>query len=1422
MAEFDQINQLLNNLDRLQKELEQTPEAAARFARAMEVIRQAYSLALNEIGPTGDAEEVRQAFTLLAHTADAFGKAGSEAGRLVVAGLRDTLGEINKVIRAYEQFTPRAAPTATPQVAEQEIFSDREPVIQKIEQHSEALDKNTQKVRENAAAMSDAVEFTEEQQKSYDSITATLERSGVSIEQFNAVIATTGKTLEELVATGAIKFTTDVNSGISEATIKVREADGSFKQLRVTLDGLGGAATVSMGRFRQLGNMITRNITEVAKWSLSVGVVYGTMSQLNQAVSTAISNQTKLAEIQTVLGDSSRSLNGVFQSALDVARTTGSSVQGVLDSYTEAIRVTANISNETERFASANKLLRDSLVLSKLGAFEQAEAMDLLIATLNQLNVPLNEGSVILDKWVATSRIAGVSLKDLATAYSITAGAAEIAGIKVGGLDDELSGLIASIAEKFPYEGRELGNRIRALVAGFGDTSRQQRLFELGVSPLDAQGELRPYKEIMKELNELYRQGILNEKQLGDIAGQNARERNIFIEAIKSYTRSVQISEQATNSAGAAERALAVQLETVETSIRRLENAFASFAQTLGSDGGVLEAIGRLVDFTTSLVEALDGVVGATGRAGPALAALFGANYLAGRVLGVAGGPLGAISRRVGGGTTGITGPPGQMVLPGMGPSGLTGRQFLGNAAAGAVGVVISQALRDEVDWGSAGAGIVGALLGAFAGPGGSLIGAMLAQGIVEGLAKQEQAVDNFGANAAAAFYAHFSKQELDANTDPLEESIYESAQKALNKAILESSTGLSRSVVGGMVGFLQRSESIFQWLGVSTPEVSIVVQLAEAEGLNPELVQALLDDGKVTEVKFALAAVSGAGPDIVNKYLQDVADLSEELAKADKAQDDLIASIGQMRPTNFDELVQARREAFVADPSDFQGYLDAISQIESAIHRARPLLENYGDDLREAFGFTNNQQLQDFLVGKLYDMPEPLAQQVQSLAIRDADMSDADAKKNADEIIFILQTYVSQDPIEVPVTIDASGIEDADMLNEVFALADRLALSYAEGLAQSLVREKGIVISEARIMAHEIVDAQREIVLLRAGEVYAPFEIAGRDYFNTAQQMLQQQRQSARGGARTSVGFQDIDLPSSAWGQIQSTINYFSTQLGRLGYQENRTPQVIRFADNIIQVKDVDSQLLQLALNELIDVNRDQLEGIYNLPTDASFYVPFTGYQLGFGGESGGGMGPLPIIDIEGSDMIKSAADGMLSAADLMNQAALLMSQSQQQGKPLPDWNPSGAQAPLTYNVQAIQSLANLPSAIQTGIGKAVAGVTSQINSGMDERRFREGQYGALYEAQRYDPSTQQLSAAVNFLGNSVNALSFNLTDLFSTLKALKEQVPPVDLRLQIQSNNMLNLDGRVIAASVSNHIAQSLVRFGGSQGGASVRFII
>jgi len=387
-----------------------------------------------------------------------------------------------------------------------------------------------------------------------------------------------------------------------------KDAEGVVQKLEITIDRFGNVITRTNRRLLGFFDSIIKNTGELLRWSIGVGLVYGSYYRLQQMVQVAIDNEAKLADVTVTLGDAHRDLRDILDDTSKVAFATGESINEVLETYVMAYRAVGGIADETKKTASANKLLYDSTVLNKLSSLDSATAIDVLSGSLRQLQKPgedvataFERGTDLLDKWVMTSRKANVDLATLATAFSITSESAENSGMSI----EELNAVIASLSEKIGgLGGRETGNAVRALIGGVYQQQAAEGLGKYGIAIKDTEGKMRDFLDISKDIYELYAQGIISEDQLnkiGYVLGGGVRRGQQYVAFLTDLPRVMEIVAEQAESAGSSEEALAKKMDIVKTSITNLGNATQRFSFTLGSEGGVLGATNSIIQALTAL-----------------------------------------------------------------------------------------------------------------------------------------------------------------------------------------------------------------------------------------------------------------------------------------------------------------------------------------------------------------------------------------------------------------------------------------------------------------------------------------------------------------------------------------------------------------------------------------------------------------------------------------------------------------------------------------------------------------------------------------------------------------------------------------------------------------------------------------------------
>lgn len=416
------------------------------------------------------------------------------------------------------------------------------------------------------------------------------------------------------------------NAGIEQLRFQKYD-QGVLQQYDTFVNPQGRATPGISNQFRTFGQGVFRDIGEFTKWSIALAAVYGPIQKVSDLTQKMIANQTKLAEASIAVNSSFATQRDIFNTAAAAAQKAGEDVGGVIDAFTQAYRAVGGAGDQVTRYTAAQKLLNDSLTLSKLSTLDQSTAIDTLSASIRQTGGDFSNTTKLLDSWVRVTKVANVDLATLATGFATLGDAAETAGVSA----NDLNGILAAIAESTNQTGQEVANSARAIVSGLQSQQGQKALENLGIAATTAEGELRPLPDILREIASLTKEGVISPSQLSALSlavGGGTRRQAVVATLFQNYDRALTVSQESARANGDAQDALAKQLETVQTALTRLENTFQELAQTMGTEGGFLQIAKDGIALLSGFVKVLDGLTAAFGRATPALAAFIAATLV--------------------------------------------------------------------------------------------------------------------------------------------------------------------------------------------------------------------------------------------------------------------------------------------------------------------------------------------------------------------------------------------------------------------------------------------------------------------------------------------------------------------------------------------------------------------------------------------------------------------------------------------------------------------------------------------------------------------------------------------------------------------------------------------------------------------------
>ncbi len=1011
--------------------------------------------------------------------------------------------------------------------------------------------------------------------------------------------------------------TEDAGQKLTTWTATVENSDLPTRRATIVTDRWGREVKRTQRQFSSFGSSILRNIGKVAQWTIAIAIVYAPIQKLTQIMKEAVSIEAKLADAQVVLGTGLKQLNEVWTSSAKIARELGVSTEGVVDGYVLAARAAANIVNPTERANATVAVLRDSMLLAKLAGIDQAIALDTLVGALRQLKQPLTEGRDLLDKWVAVSKVANVSIATLAESFAITATAAEGVGITV----DKLNGIIAAVAEVTTLSATESGNAVRAFISGFQKDQTERELNRFGISVRNVNGELRNFISIIDDIIARRDVGLISDRELAKISefiGGGARRGAQINAILENYGRVQELAAVSARANGDATEALGIKMDTVQTAAQNLNNAFTELAKALGDDAGFLDNAQGTLKVLTGVVDILSSLIQVLGKSTPALIA-FSAAFLtlrhSARLQNLLQLPLfqfaqriplagGVLSRGLAGRAVGL-----QATGAAVGSFFGRGRGAVGGAAIGLFSAGLAGNLRKEnLEKGGVqiGAAIVGFMVG---GPLGSIIGATIAESFFNGIVNREADIQNLFTDilSGSFFKPPIPGEEIEAI--PTEE-ITQELTKLIAPFGSEIGGNLRVQIARGAL------RATGTKLGGDPKEDFEATLLAIAS------VAAGLEEGPGADLISFMFNLDLITPESKEKIRLLLERIREEAIKVSQELDPalgtpftraIVVTAGEAGQT-AQEVFRARRGEVIGDVGRGQRGVRELRELEDlgqvfdnqmdTIFTAMTLngqkaALDYEDSARLIIEITEEERkgIIDLAngVGQLFDEFEEIKQAGEGIGIIQPFAEGVtDAQNRLNETIRLVSEGRRFKAFEQPQFIDIDP--DATIQDLELALANAREISdhFLDELTLDDA-EQAKVISTWGILA------------LRNVETYT---IKMRDIEGVSKEIFEKELEKLNllVDDAQQIGIQTPDITRADFRREAAArlpgINALIEQIRPLDLQDLG----FIFKDNVTDILHVDQLAIQLLLRDIRQLNEDQLEGIFNIPAGITAVIPVTG----------------------------------------------------------------------------------------------------------------------------------------------------------------------------------------------------------------------
>lgn len=433
----------------------------------------------------------------------------------------------------------------------------------------------------------------------------------------------TRRNIENDVQNAARNISVDVNARVSE-----RELQQSFDVARQNLenriqnDPINVPVSVDTEGIEQ-GQQQIHNLNNEARNSRSIFSEYLNAREIFRAVTNAIKeavNEVKelnkaQTDLQIVTGKSNAEMVSLMNKYNELAKDMSVTTKNVASSADEWLR-------QGKSVAETDELIKDSVILAKVGQIDAADATKYLTSAMNGFKTETSDVINIVDKLTGVDLESATSAGGLAEAMSKCANSADVAGVSM----DSLIGYIATVAEVTQKSDSVVGESFKSILARMGKIKLNNWIDEDGK---DISGEINDVEKTLGQFDIKLRNSATEFRNFEDViydvgmawdkfssVDQNAianafggvYQRENVITLFENFNRALELSEISANSAGTAYQKFEIYENSLEAATNRLTATFEELAyNTIDSKflTGLTNATAGIVEFVdnTKLIQ---------------------------------------------------------------------------------------------------------------------------------------------------------------------------------------------------------------------------------------------------------------------------------------------------------------------------------------------------------------------------------------------------------------------------------------------------------------------------------------------------------------------------------------------------------------------------------------------------------------------------------------------------------------------------------------------------------------------------------------------------------------------------------------------------------------------------------------------------
>ena len=274
-------------------------------------------------------------------------------------------------------------------------------------------------------------------------------------------------------------------------------------------------------------------------------------------------------------------------------------------------------------------LSNETLKMARIAGLSAEDATNKMTAALRGFNMELNETNAknVADVYSELAAITASDVNEISSAMTKTASIASSAGMEF----ETTAAFLSQIIETTRESAETAGTAMKTVIARFQELKKspdeigevegeivdanaiETALRSVGVSLRDAQGQFRDLDDVFLELSSKWDSLDKNTQRYIATIAAGSRQQSRFLAMMSDYGRTQELVTAANNSAGASQKQYEKTLESLESKLAKLKNAWDEFSMGILQSDLVkfgVDALTKLLEIINKATSAFSGLGG--------------------------------------------------------------------------------------------------------------------------------------------------------------------------------------------------------------------------------------------------------------------------------------------------------------------------------------------------------------------------------------------------------------------------------------------------------------------------------------------------------------------------------------------------------------------------------------------------------------------------------------------------------------------------------------------------------------------------------------------------------------------------------------------------------------------------------------------